>query len=558
MRREPVGGSKAIWPALLIVLAVAAIGGWVRWLIASGEFLWLDELHTSWCVADGLGEVYQRALSGNQTPLYFWMSWLSVEALGESELSIRLISLIAGVGTIVAAAWLVLRWTGCTIAAVATSILIALDVQFIYYATEARPYALIQFLGVVQVALFWRLIKSCGPNVESKSVQTESESGKVVALEMAGSGWLGIWLSLITALLFYTHVTSAWLFVGEAFFVCVLLVSGPALVRRGWKCLVSAAVFTTLLCIPALLQLSQLAGRRSNWSSVSSVRELLAQQTMPVGCWLLVPTAAMLIAIFSRAGGFRSSNEEHAGQNCKLGFVFLWALLPTVGVVLLDWFKIAPMALVRYTLVGTVAMPIFAGLVIGFVDVRKIRLVLAIALIAVSLVWSPITSGKFVSSGFDAGELPGLRWEDWQSPISEINANQAKRNQPVLLASNLIEDVDAFENSDAQFQAYLRFPVGGLYRIENQNSSDIESETLTRKIISIPTLLREHTRASDIEKIRSSGGAWLVVRATEDLAFEIEDEIVNKMAAQFPDAGPLKTTRFGGPHSPVYLISFDW
>ena len=149
------------------------------------------------------------------------------------------------------------------------------------------------------------------------------------------------------------------------------------------------------------------------------------------------------------------------------------------------------------------------------------------------MIGSPITAGKFVSSGFDPSELPGLRWEDWQSPINEINASQAKRNHPVLLAANLIEDVDALENSDAEFQAYLRFPVGGFYRVENQTPSNAD-ETVAREIIAIPTLLREHTRPSDIEKIKNSGGAWLIVRGTEELAFEIENEVVRKMASQYP------------------------
>ena len=299
-------------------------------------------------------------------------------------------------------------------------------------------------------------------------------------------------LSLVTALLFYTQVTSTWLFLAEAVFVVGLLMAGAADIGKRFKHLLLSAVVAAVLCAAALPGLSQLAGRRSNWSSVSSVPDLLAQQSLPLGVWLLLPALALLIAVLSRSGAGDSVGSDqpiwNRRWNRRLGFVLLWALLPIVGVVALDWFKIAPMALVRYTLVGAVAMPIFAGLVIGFVDMSKIRLVLAIALIAVSMIGSPITAGKFVSSGFDPSELPGLRWEDWQSPINEINASQAKRNHPVLLAANLIEDVDALENSDAQFQAYLRFPVGGFYRVENQTPSNAD-ETVAREIIAIPTLL---------------------------------------------------------------------
>ena len=542
MQLETARRPAAFWPVLLIVLAVAAIGGWVRWLIASGEILWIDELHTSWCVAGDFGDVYQRALSGNQTPLYFWTSWLFVEVFGKTEFSIRLVSLISGVGTIVAAAWLVWRWTASAIATVATSILIALDFQFIYYATEARPYALIQFLGMIQVALFWRFITADDSTEQSESLEHTTQRR---------FRWLGLsMLSVVTALLLYTHLTSAWLLIAEVLFVAVLLVVQPSFRRQHLSRILKVTGFTALISIPAMLSLWQLVGRRSNWSSISSIPRLLEQQTMPLGCWILLPAIAMLVAILFRAIGFKSASQGHAYQWKRLGFVLLWALLPTLGVIALDRFELAPMALVRYTWIGAVAMPVFAGLVIGFVGVSKIRLVLAIALIAASLVWSPITSGKFVSSGFDARQLPGLRLEDWRSPISAINTNQAKQNHPLFLASNLIEDVDAFENSEVQFQEYLRFPLNGFYQIENENSA--------REIIPIPTLLRERTRDSDIEKIKNSGGAWLIVRGPRDLAFEIEDEIVSKIAIQFPDAGEPTTVHFGDPHGLVYLVSFDW
>ena len=552
-----------------MVAAIAAIAGWVRWLIAANEPLWLDELHTCWTVTGELGDVYRRSLSGNQTPLYFWLNWAVAQAFGETELSVRLISLAAGTATIFAAGWLVVRWTGSTIGAVATSILIALDIEFIYYATEARPYALIQFLGLAQVALFWRMIV-CESSAKFRGAPElgdpdahSSQSNIHQTNKHSRAHWLGsLALSLVTALLFYTHYTSAWLMIAEVSFVGVLLGVDPTFRRPKLKRVLMVMVATIVLLIPAIPQLSQIMQRRSNWSSVSSISDLLAQQAMPIAVWVLIPAVVLAIATAAGAQKFQADSEAKTKMRTDwprlLCFAFLWATLPTTGVVALDHFQLAPMALARYTLVGTVAMPLFAGLAIGFAGHRRIRTLLAIALITLSLIQSEATLGKFVTSGFDTGELPGLRWEDWRTPIQEINRNQSKRNQPVLLASNLIEDADAFNDPDTQFQEYLRFPVSGLDRIENQVLSGGD-KTDGKEIIAIPTMLVEHVRDSEIKKIKSSGGAWLIVRAmNRELPVEIEEEVVKKSAVLFPEAKQIQTTRFEVPFSKIYLISFDW
>src|SRR3954468_4587233 len=100
---------KPRWPlaaAILMAIVAAMMRIW-----QARESLWLDELHTAWCAAGGLGEVVQRASSGNQSPLFFWFEWLLVRVLGPSELSLRLPSIIAGSMLPIGVYWLAARWT---------------------------------------------------------------------------------------------------------------------------------------------------------------------------------------------------------------------------------------------------------------------------------------------------------------------------------------------------------------------------------------------------------------------------------------------------------------
>jgi 4-amino-4-deoxy-L-arabinose transferase-like glycosyltransferase len=88
--------------------AILALGAFLR-LWQAGESLWIDELHTSWVVSGKLSEVLPRAAMGNQSPLYFWGMWLLVQVTGQSEWTLRLPSLLAGIALPAAVYFLVGR-----------------------------------------------------------------------------------------------------------------------------------------------------------------------------------------------------------------------------------------------------------------------------------------------------------------------------------------------------------------------------------------------------------------------------------------------------------------
>src|SRR6478752_5310680 len=131
------------WPllaAFVLTLAAAALRLW-----QARESLWLDELHTAWCAEGALGEVTSRAAIGNQSPFFFWLEWLLIWVMGPSELSLRLPSILAGSLLPVAVFWLAARWASSGAGLLAAG-LVAIDPQTIFYATEARPSALVQLL----------------------------------------------------------------------------------------------------------------------------------------------------------------------------------------------------------------------------------------------------------------------------------------------------------------------------------------------------------------------------------------------------------------------------
>jgi uncharacterized membrane protein len=140
------------WLLLPILLLATLLRLW-----QINESLWLDELHSAWVVSAGASEIAERAQIGNQSPLYFYLLWATTSLFGMSEWALRLPSLVAGVGLVAIAYGLVYQFTRSPIAAGACSLLVAMDHNFLFYATEARPYAGVQLLAAVQLAIFWKL-----------------------------------------------------------------------------------------------------------------------------------------------------------------------------------------------------------------------------------------------------------------------------------------------------------------------------------------------------------------------------------------------------------------
>ena len=195
--------------AWLVLAVIISAGIFIR-AAAVGEPMWLDECHTAWAVdSDSPAIVASRAADGNQPPLYLLLVWAVTNVFGLTEFSLRLISLVAGSAMMIIASFWARSLTNRWSAAILAAGLIAFDGQFIFYATEARCYALVQLIGLIQAIFFWRVLAS--------ELDRESDAKQSAAVYVG----LLIWALLSIAIL-YCHYTSVWLLIVETIFVVVL------------------------------------------------------------------------------------------------------------------------------------------------------------------------------------------------------------------------------------------------------------------------------------------------------------------------------------------------
>ena len=535
------------WSVFALVLAT---GCWIRWKIATGELLWLDELHTSWVVGGSFEQAVTRSAQGNQAPLFFGLVWSVIQWLGASEFSLRLVSLLAAILAMVMAARFVWQQTKSIAAATLTLTLIVIDDNFIRYAAEARPYALLHLASVVQAACFWWSIKRWRKNSSDQPT--------------VSSHWLGtIGLLLSSWLVVYTHYTGVFLLAAEILFLLPLLLA-RYLTGNTTKEIVVTIVLFTVGCLPLLLQMNQAFGKPSDWRSVAELTQFQVEQAVNGIRWFCIPLVAVglstVIALFLKGRSPVVANQTDPPRNVWwVNWIAVWFLIPLLIIMGLHLYGV-PIALSRYLSVGLIAGPIFAGALVGISSARSRWISIPLILLAsVYVHWHGQVqlstkqprlqlSYQVIGSMVHQGQLPLLRSENWQAPIEVINNRFDKAKWPLFLFGAVIEDANALSDANPEFQAYLQFPVRSLYAVDDTE----------RVVFAGPTIQQQHFDDRYLDEVLKQGGAWILVRHLPQITQEIGDELELRIRSQFDDPNAMiETNWFGNRENLVHLISIE-
>jgi len=132
-----------------LTLTVAAA---VRIVTLDQQSFWYDEAVTLEDVQGSLTDVVGRVRGSEATPpLYFVLAWAWRQSVGTGEVGLRLLSTVIGVVTVALVIAATQRLTDRPTALLAGA-LAALNPFLIYYAQEARAYALLALLTFSSVA----------------------------------------------------------------------------------------------------------------------------------------------------------------------------------------------------------------------------------------------------------------------------------------------------------------------------------------------------------------------------------------------------------------------
>ena len=506
----PTNLPEGRWTRGCLLAAIVGLAFWLR-IQQATESLWLDELHTSWVVTGGAEQLVPRAAVGNYSPAYFGLVWAGTKCAGASELALRLPSVLAGTALVAGACLVVVRGTGSWPAGLLAALLVAVDRHCVFYGQEARPYALVQLVGLLHVAIFAHLVAN--PRVV----------------------WRAVWIATGVAL-FYLHYTAVLLVAGEVVFYAVLrgfdlgrssvawwlgavpgwlgssaaspqyphpessrLVAASGFYR--WRPFAADLAILGLGLLPAVPHLQEIAQRRQAWSTFVRPRAWWrvweVADVFPLDIYVLWPLVILAVAwlgtwIFRRP---RAGAPAGTGQLRWPLLLLCWFLVPLAIAWIATAQGAAPLFFRRYLMVAAVAPLLGAALCCAACPSVGWRCVLAVTVVALSL-----HRGGMVAQWRQDGRVIADRNQDWRAAVRWIR-ERADADVPVLVRSGLIEAERWYDSSEPLRREYCLLPVLGLYRLDQRRTS----------LFPLPLRPAAVLSAEGRRQVLACGRAWCLV-----------------------------------------------
>jgi mannosyltransferase len=477
------------WPNWVMLAAITALAAVLRrWQI--NESLWVDELHTSWCVQGGFWHVSERATAGNQSPLHFYLVWGVTRLLGENEFTLRLPSQLAGIA-LPGMTWLLVRrvWRdGVDMSsgqndsrnwsALLAAFLVAIDHTSIFYSTEARPYAVVQLLSIAVLIAALNVIRQ--PSAAAP-----------------------LWFIWACAALFYLQYTSVLFLAAVMAALLIWAVFHPSQ-EYNWQSWLVDVGGTAAICAPPIVQLFDIAARRENWGSFigqPKVADLVASYP-----WLAAPIGLLPLC-------FRTTSRPLPKG---LALVCAAAVLPVLLAWGLSHWHVAMLFHPRYVIAALPAMWIAVAIATQLPTRRSLRIALMVMAAASALGWSGIAE-NIVKRGCVLTD----RQEDWRSAIAAAEDEYLQHpGWRILVHSGLIETDALRQPHNAAAREYGLLPVKALYPLH------VADEGLIPLPMSEPGKLTEETRA----EVLKAGGTIVILRLSAERAVAVEDDLAGCIA----------------------------
>ncbi len=228
---------------LLIILLAFAL----RVYRLDAQAIWWDESLSVYRATRDLGTVLantiliQNIVTTDTVPqCYFLMLHFLVRAFGTSEFALRFFSVLANVATIPLLYALARRWLGSPAALIAAS-LGALSPFYIWYAQEARPYALVLFWSTLAV---YALTRAFDTGHRLTQINTDKEN--LISVHQRSSvSYFGFFIYCLSAIAtLYTHYFALFLFPFHALLILVLVWQMP---RARWFVFLPALPFASVI-----------------------------------------------------------------------------------------------------------------------------------------------------------------------------------------------------------------------------------------------------------------------------------------------------------------------
>lgn len=347
-----------------VLVLIVLLGFALRVYRLQAQALWWDESLSVYRATRDLGTILSNIILIQNVvtidtvpPLYFLVLHFLVSAWGASEFGLRYLSLAANVATIPLLYVLARRWFGNGTGLV-TAFLGALAPFYVYYAQEARPYALVLFASTLAVYALARAFGGTSP---------------------PRARWILTYV-LAAAAAIYTHYYAIFLLPFHA--LLILIISWRQTRQRLWGGLPALPLFASLALVPIIR--SSMAGNAGNGPDFVAPG-MMAQDlwnSFSVGVTIdmaqVVWVDAMMVVLF--LAGLVLSRSSFRVRNALVLLAFM--IIPVSGVVAISLYR--PLYQNSRYLIA-ISPAFYVGVAAGIVALAQRWRVLAVPALAVFL-----------------------------------------------------------------------------------------------------------------------------------------------------------------------------
>lgn len=282
-----------------ILLSITLAGTALRLFNLTAISLWHDEAFSALLIKYPWGEMFYRIGLDVHPPMYYIFLRIWHYAFGDSLFSLRLLSVLFGVGTIIAIYILVKKIFSSTSTALAAALLVAVNPFQIQYVTEARMYTMGAFFAVV-TAIFLTYALTNTKNYFTPSALITKPSKKALALSY-------LLFTLSASILTYTHYYLLFTVAMLGLFGLFYLVVNFKLQLKAYLGLVLSGLGIAALYVPwiswFLYQYKQVGAGywippMNIWSIPSTLFDLIIRIAQPSKLVMVIITLLVLWVIY--------------------------------------------------------------------------------------------------------------------------------------------------------------------------------------------------------------------------------------------------------------------
>jgi hypothetical protein len=438
MQLERRSITRAVYEVVLpfTLLLVCVIAGIFLRVVHVQEPLWLDEVHTVWVVDGTWNEIEQRAIIGNQSPLYFWLvKAASYVPTNSSELSVRLVSLCFGILLIPLAFLCAWRWSGSAAIGCLFCATVSCDPFFVFYSTEARPYVVLQFITLLQLMCLRPLLVG-----NRHAVGGHPEKRRVIRIML---GW-----TVLSICGVYFHYTFCFMVIVQ---LSWLLERTVSLANRYLRYCVLLSICALIGAIaPVGWHMAEIWERRFDWGSAIQFDQAWLEFRPTFFVSMAMPLWALIgFNVFEKR--LENSVIRKTVWPLLIGMAFAIVYLAAANL-----YDVTGLLMLRYQ------QPVLVLILLAFsclpASFRHSRFFIPICLLLMTSTFFAHRQPMEVLFGY---KLSVYRNEQWNLAANSLSATVGL-NEQIILAPGLVEDHLLNSPHTESFEAYCKFP---LYRL---------------------------------------------------------------------------------------------